>query len=344
MAKRIAVVLFSLGGPDSLEAVGPYLRNLFSDPAILRVPGIVRGLLARVIADRRTLVARQIFAEMGGASTIVSETEAQASALGRLLVGSGLSETRVFFAMRYWHPRAAEVAGEVLAFSPELAVLLPLYPQFSTTTTESSIDEFEGALSAVGYQGRVARICCFPSAPGLVAAIAASLEAAIETARANGTPRILFSAHGLPERIVRSGDPYVFQVEETVRAVVEALARPALEWEICYQSRVGPLKWTGPSIDESIAKAVAERRAVVLAPIAFVSEHSETLVELDIKYRHKALAAGALAYVRVPTVGIEPRFIAALAGLVRAAAQSEPGRRYCNTRVCPRSFRSCPNV
>jgi len=337
---RTAVVLFNLGGPDSLDAVQPYLRNLFSDPAIIRLPWLLRLPLARLIADRRAPYARdEIFAKMGGASPLVPETEAQARALSDRLRG----EARLFIAMRYWQPRADSVARKIMEFAPERVILLPLYPQFSTTTTASSLKEFEVELAKIGYMGRIERICCYPSAPGLVAAMAETIVPVLTEAHTKGMPRLLFSAHGLPQAVVRAGDPYVWQVEETARAVVNALKVPLIDWSICYQSRVGPLKWTGPSIDQEIGRAIDDGKVIVIAPIAFVSEHSETLVELDIKYRNIAEKLGAAGYFRVPAVGVNRHFIGELAGLVRAAAGSAGSRTYCNSRICPHAFGACPN-
>lgn len=341
MTERIAVVLFNLGGPDSLDAVQPYLRNLFSDPAIIRLPQILRLPLARLIADRRAPYARdEIFAKLGGASPLVRETEAQAAALARQLAG----EVRIFVAMRYWHPRAETAARAIAAFAPERVILLPLYPQFSTTTTASSLTEFEVELAKVGYRGRIERICCYPVAPGLVAAIAEAIVPVLTEAHIQGMPRLLFSAHGLPQSVVKAGDPYVWQVEQTARGVAGALNVPLLDWSICYQSRVGPLKWTAPSIDDEIARAAADGRVIVIAPITFVSEHSETLVELDMKYREIAKKRGVTGYFRVPAIAINRHFIAELSSLVREAAGHANQRAYCNPRICPHSFLACPNA
>jgi ferrochelatase len=341
--RRVGVVLFNLGGPDSLDAVEPFLRNLFSDPAILRVPGLVRPWLAWLIANRRAPVARAIYQQIGGRSPILEETHAQAEALTTELARDEV-ESRVFIAMRYWHPRAAAVAREVAEFAPDQVVLLPLYPQYSTTTTASSLQEFGEALRAAGYRGAVARICCYPANEGFIAAHAEALRKVLAAARQVGAPRILFSAHGLPEQVVAAGDPYPWQIEQTSKAILAALGEPAPESVVCYQSRVGRLKWIGPSIGETLSGAIAADRVPVVVPIAFVSEHSETLVELDIEYRRLAGELGAKAYFRVPTVGVLPGFMAGLAGLVRGALACEnKGPRYCNRRICPQAFLACPN-
>jgi len=190
-------------------------------------------------------------------------------------------------------------------------------------------------------------LCCYPAEAGFIAALAALVGPRLEEARAKGTPRLLLSAHGLPKRIVAAGDPYQWQVEESARRLIAALGVPGLDWVVCYQSRVGPLEWIGPSTDDEIRRAGAERRPVVLAPIAFVSEHSETLVELDIEYRRLASEAGVPHYARVPTVGTQAAFIGGLARLVRAALADSgtSGRRLCSgggSRLCPREQTACP--
>lgn len=311
---KTAVILFNLGGPDSLDAVEPFLANLFNDPAIIGAPGPIRRLLARHISKKRGPVAREIYAQLGGKSPLVEETAKQAAALETAL-GEG---HKVFIAMRYWHPFAAEALAAAKAWGAERVVLLPLYPQFSTTTTRSSLREWRQL--AAGWGVPTEAVCCYPDEPGLVAAIAELVQAAYEQAKAKGKPRILFSAHGLPQRVVDKGDPYPKHVEQTARAVIAALGLGQVDWTLCYQSRVGPLKWIGPSTEAELERAGEDGVPVVVVPIAFVSEHSETLVELDIEYRHRAEALGIPAYVRVPAVGHHPAFIDGLARLVRDPA------------------------
>jgi ferrochelatase len=325
-SERTAVVLFNLGGPDRPEAVEPFLRNLFSDPAILRVPGPLRWLLARLIARKRAPVARAIYAELGGGSPILANTEAQAAALDAAL--AELGERRVFVAMRYWHPRAADTAQAVAAWRPTRLVLLPLYPQFSTTTTQSSFEEWDRAAATAGLAGVPSlRVRSYAAEPGFVAELAERIRPRLAAARAAGRPRLLLSAHGLPKKIVAAGDPYQRQVEETAAALRAALAdEPELDAVVCYQSRVGPLEWIGPSTQSEVERAGRDSAPVVMAPVAFVSEHSETLVELDIELRQVAEGAGVPLYLRVPTVSAGPAFIGGLARLVREAlAQAVEG-------------------
>ena len=316
---KTAIVLFNLGGPDGPDSVEPFLRNLFSDPAILRVPGLFRGLLARLIARRRAPVAKAVYDKLGGGSPLLPNTQAQARALETEL--GDLGEVRCFVTMRYWNPFADETASEVKRFAPDRIILLPLYPQFSTTTTESSFADWNRAATLAGVTARTFTIRDYPADEGFVAAVARLTAEMLPQARAAGPTRILFSAHGLPKKIVQAGDPYADQVGSSVRAVAARLGLALKDYEICFQSRVGPLEWIGPYTDEEIVRAAQAGQSILLVPIAFVSEHSETLVELDIEYRHLAEKEGAVGYFRVPTVGTAPEFITGLGGLVRQVLQ-----------------------
>lgn len=307
MTKR-AVVLFNLGGPDRPEAVEPFLFNLFNDPAIIRLPGPLRWLLAKLIARVRARKAQEIYARMGGGSPLLSNTEAQARALEARLG----PDWRCFVAMRYWHPFAAEAARSLRDWGAEEVVLLPLYPQFSTTTTGSSLADWKR--QGVGLPTRIVE--SYPCEPGFVRAVAELVMAGLSGFGGEERPRILFSAHGLPKKIVEAGDPYPAQVAETVSAVRAALDLRDPDWLIAYQSRVGPLEWIGPAVEAEIDRAGRDKVPLLVVPIAFVSEHSETLVELDIEYRRRAEHAGVPSYRRVPTVGTNPHFIEALAQLV----------------------------
>lgn len=345
---KSAVVLFSLGGPDNPDAIGPFLTNMFSDPAIIGLPGPLRWVVARLIANRRKPVAQKIYGEMGGGSPILGLTRQQAAALEKALVD--LDEVRCFVSMRYWHPMSDEVAAMVRDYGPDEVILLPLYPQFSTTTTASSFQDWDRAAAAVGLDVQPRRICCFGIETDYVHGLARLVAKGLAEAQyaAPGSPlRLLFSAHGLPERIVAKGDPYQWQIENTAEAVVAALDQPdlnwpGLDWLVCYQSRVGPLKWIGPATDAEIIRAGRDGVAVVVVPVAFVCEHAETLVELDIEYRRLAEARHVPAYVRVPALGTDPAFIEGLARLVRAAHGTGAG--ICSGadgRQCPDALVKC---
>ncbi len=334
--RRIAVVLMNLGGPDGQESVRPFLFNLFNDPAIIGLPGIVRTPLAKFISSKREEEAKTNYAMMGGGSPLLPETEKQAAALTeRLRRDWPGDDVRVFIAMRYWNPLTPETAKAVEAFGPDQVVLLPLYPQFSTTTTQSSLkawrEHYRGS-------GRISAVCCYPEATGWIEAQAALITAQLE--KAGDKPvRVLFSAHGIPENLVhRKGDPYQEQVERTVFAVVERLGLQ--DWTICYQSRVGPLKWLGPSTPDAIEQAGRDGVGAVLVPIAFVSEHVETLVELDVEYGHLAEEKGVSPYLRAPAVGVTDAFIEALSEAVGSAVDRTGIAPY--GPGCQGDWKACP--
>ncbi len=337
---KCAVVLFNLGGPDSPAAVRPFLFNLFNDPAIITLPQPLRWVIARLIAARRAPVARAIYRRLGGGSPIVANTEAQARAVEAAL-GPGY---RVFVAMRYWRPMSREAAAAVKQWGADDVVLLPLYPQFSTTTTASSLADWHQAAAAIGLSAPTRALCCYPNEPGFIAALAAEIRAALKVWPPRERVRVLLSAHGLPEKIMAAGDPYRWQVERTAAALRAAVGMSDLDCVVCYQSRVGPLAWIGPATDAEIRRAGTEGAGLIVVPIAFVSEHSETLVELDMEYRHLAAATGVPHYVRVPTVGTAPDFIAGLAALVRRVRPRQ-GATPCSGnggRICPARFQRCP--
>ncbi len=335
---RLAVVLFNLGGPDGLKAIKPFLFNLFRDPAIIQLPGPARYALAALIATTRNRSAQANYAKMGGASPLLPETKAQAAALEAALKGRAPdTEARCFIAMRYWTPFATETARQVAAFQPDEIVLLPLYPQYSTTTTASSLKDWLAVYRGPGVSRTV---CCYPTDQGL---IAAHVQAIRQTWQAAGKPaniRLLFSAHGLPQQVVDGGDPYRAQVEATARAIAAAL--PELpDWQVCFQSKVGRLKWLDPATEHEIRRAGGEGKGVLIAPIAFVSEHVETLVELDDDYAKVAREAECAPYLRAPTPGVSANFIEGLAHSVLEAAGRATPVGPCGPWRCPAGYAKC---
>ena len=339
--KKIAIVLFNLGGPDSIEAVQPFLFNLFNDPAIIGLPRFMRTPLARFISKKRAAKkAIPIYEQMGGRSPIMPETEAQARALENALKGEA-ADVKAFICMRYWHPMSEQVVADVKAYAPDHIILLPLYPQLSTTTTESSLKDWKRACKRQKLDVPTNTLCCYPTEPHFVKAYADLIRPKYEEAKQHGTPRVLFSAHGLPEKIIKKGDPYQWQVEETTKAIVEALNIERLDYVNCYQSRVGPLKWIGPNTETVIEETAKAGTPIVLAPIAFVSEHSETLVELDIEYRELCEEFGMNHYFRVPTVSTHPEFIKGLAAMCLSLSDEV---RLCpdsGHRICPTPWKRC---
>mgnify|MGYP000713338202 CR=1 FL=1 len=347
--KRLAIVLFNLGGPDQLEAVEPFLYNLFMDPAIIGVPQPLRWMLAKLISKRRAPLAQDIYKHIGGKSPLLDLTLEQACALETAVRGDFKDvEVQAFVCMRYWHPMSDAVAKDVKAFGPDQIIMLPLYPQFSTTTTESSFSDWDRAAAAAGITASSKRICCYPVEPGLIDAQTQLLKTALDEARAQAgdTPiRVLFSAHGLPKKIVdKKGDPYPQHVEQGAAAIVEQFPEPINDWLVSYQSRVGPLEWIGPSTDDEIRRAGRDGVALVILPIAFVSEHSETLVELDIEYKALADECSVKIYVRVPAVATHEAFINGLAHVVQNTLKQE--QSLCpagaKMRICAKGTKGCP--
>ena len=336
--KKLAVVLFNLGGPDSLKSVKPFLFNLFRDPAIITLPAVARYPLAALISTTREKSAQANYAIMGGASPLLPETRAQAQALeAELRARDPDVEARCFIAMRYWKPFARETARQVAAFAPDEIVLLPLYPQYSTTTSASSLAEWAKAYTGTGVSRTV---CCYPTALGLVEAHARAIREVWEAAGKPGNVRLLFSAHGLPEKIVEGGDPYRAQIEATAAAI--AVHLPELsDWRVSFQSRVGRLKWLDPYTDEEIRVAGAEGKGVVIAPIAFVSEHVETLVELDCEYAELAHKVGCTPYIRARTPGVRASFIEALAKAALEAVGRPSGCAPHGPWRCPAGHAKC---
>jgi len=337
---KVAVVLFNLGGPDSPEAVEPFLRNLFADPAIISLPWIVRAPLGRFIAKRRAPIAREIYEHMGGSSPIFAETRAQADVLEQQLAQEGV-EAKAFVSMRYWHPFSAGAARAVKAYNPDKIVLLPLYPQFSTTTTDSSFQDWARSAKREKLNQPTSKVCCYPAEDGFIDAAVAHIRKVMADAPGDVSYRLLLSAHGLPRRVIDKGDPYQWQVEQSAKAIVEKLAMPELDAVVCYQSKVGRLEWIGPSTDAEIQRAGADGKGVVVFPIAFVSEHSETLVELDIEYAKLAREHGVKDYRRARTVGVDAGFIGGLAKLVQRALLGTGTINSAGPRICPQDFCRC---
>jgi ferrochelatase len=334
---KVAVVLFNLGGPDSLKAVRPFLFNLFRDRAIIQLPTVPRLALAALISTTRNKTAQANYAMMGGASPLLRETQAQAAALeAHLRTIAPQHQSRVFVAMRYWKPFAAEAAHDVAAFKPDEIVLLPAYPQYSTTTTASSVEEWARVYKG---PGRTRTVCCYPTARGLAQAHAAAIRQVWESAGRPANVRLLFSAHGLPQQVIDAGDPYETQINATAQAIAVLLPEFA-EWEVSFQSRVGRLKWLEPSTETAIRAAAADGKGVLICPVAFVSEHVETLVELDHEYAELARSIGMTTYLRARTPGVTPSFIDALA---RAALGSlgRGGVKPFGPWLCPAGHEKC---
>ncbi len=321
MNPRTAVILFNLGGPDGQETVKPFLYNFFMDPNIIGLPWPLRKILATLISSRRSKREAGVSYELlGWTSPLLKNSQAQADALEQVLNAQD-GHYKCFVCMRYWHPRADDIVGRVKEFDPARILLLPFYPQYSTATTRSSFQDWGRAAKKAGLAQPVAAVCCYPLNDGFIAASAKRIRDAYVamSAQLKGgrPPRVLFSAHGLPEKTILAGDPYQQHCEQTAHAIVEKLDLPSLDWQMCYQSRVGPMKWIGPSTIEALEKAAADHVPVLVYPHAFVSEHVETLVEINIEYRHLAEKLGVPGFQGIETVGAHADFIKGLAALVQ---------------------------
>jgi ferrochelatase len=319
----LAVVALNLGGPDSPEAVQPFLRNLFADPEVIQL-GWARFLqrpLARLIAWRRAPFSRAAYAQIGGRSPIREESEAQAAAVAQAMEGKGLP-ARPYVAMGCWHPFSEEAVAAMRSDGVDRVVAVPLYPHYSRSTTGSSFHALERAATGSGLD--IARVERYPDAPGYVEAVANRVREAQATLPepARDEAPVLFSAHGLPESYIRRGDPYLDDIRITVAAVTRKLGLGPRA-QLCFQSRLGRQKWLGPYTEEAIDRvAESGHTALVICPVAFTGEHIETLQEIDILYRERATAHGITHFARARTVGTHPAFIDALATLAVAAARS----------------------
>jgi ferrochelatase len=336
--EKTAVILFNLGGPDNLKAVKPFLFNLFNDKAIISVPNPIRYFLAKLISSRREKIAQDIYKEIGGKSPILQQTKEQAKLLEKELNKKG--EFKTFIVMRYWKPFTKLTVKEVKKYNPDKIILLPLYPQFSTTTSDSSIKEWHKIAKKEKLVSETKTICCYPNEGGFIDAHIDEIKKKISKIKNLKNYRFLFSAHGLPQKIIDKGDPYQWQVEETAHNIIKKLNIKELDYTICYQSKVGPLKWLEPSTEHEIEKAGKEKKSLIIVPLAFVSEHSETLVELDIEYKEVAEKAGVQDYVRVPTLSLNKKFIAMLATLCEKSLISD--NSFYQNKICPNSFCKCP--
>lgn len=317
---KVGVVLFQLGGPDSTEAIEPFLYNLFCDPDIIDFPfaRIARQPLAKLIAARRARHVAHRYEEIGGKSPILELTRRQARALERELAGD--FDARVVVAMRYWHPFTEEAVAELAPHAPGDVVLLPLYPQYSKTTTGSSLNEWNRRFQPNGWNPRVHLIREFYEDAAYLDALAAAINDSLRQFPDPAGVDIVFSAHSVPVAVIEQGDPYQRQIERTVDLVWERGGWPARR-HICYQSKVGASKWLRPSMHETIRRLAAARsRHVLVVPVSFVSDHVETLHEIEIEHCRQAHSQGIEEFRMMPGLNDAPAFIAALGKLVRSSA------------------------
>lgn len=317
---RIAVLMLNLGGPSRLDEVRPFLRNLFGDREIIRFPGGAAGqrLFAWWISRRKAPESRRNYAAIGGGSPLLRWTTLQGEAMKARVERSLPVEILPLPCMRYWHPRAAEALARAREWRAEHIVAFPQYPHYSTTTTGSSLRELRAEAAAVGLSTPITEIASWHDHGGYVEALAECVRAGVDEvpAERRAGAKVVYSAHSLPMKFVRAGDPYPEQVRATA-ALVHAQSGLPQRWEVSWQSKVGPLEWLGPGSIERIEALPGEGvRDVVIVPITFVNDHIETLQELDMDLRERAAAAGIRTFVRAPSLNVRPAFVDALAGLL----------------------------
>ena len=330
--EQTAVVLFNLGGPDDLDAVEPFLINLFSDREIIELPGgaALQPLVARLIAKLRGRGVRENYRRIGGGSPQLRITRAQAAALEAQLNGAAGEDGpyRVFVAMRYSRPHSIDALEAIAQAGIRRIVTLTLFPHYSRATTGSSRNEFARALADARWAGRgfeVSHIDAYPDDPHYLDAMADTVRAAWRRIPPQNREEavVLFSAHGLPQKFIDEGDPYVDHVQRTREGLLERLRLPNREL-LAYQSRTGPVKWLGPGTEETIKElAQAGVRDLLVVPLSFVSDHIETLYEVDLLFADAAREAGISGYYRPEALNTHPTFIRALTGLVARHHRAE---------------------
>ena len=325
-------MLFQLGGPDTLEAIEPFLYNLFCDPDIIDFPfaRLGRKALAKLISTTRARKVEHHYSVIGGGSPIRKHTERQAWALEQHLAEAGIDATCVV-AMRYWHPFTREAIAKLEAAAVDEIVLLPLYPQYSSTTTGSSLNEWNRCFLPSSVRTHYIRE--FYRHPGYLDAVVEKVEEALERFPRPQEALLLFSAHSVPTAVVEKGDPYQRQIEETVKMVMQRGGWHN-SYRLCYQSKVGASKWLQPSLRSTLRQVAAEgARQVCVVPISFVSDHVETLGEVDHEAREQALQLGITQFEMSAGLNESPTFIAALADLVSLALGVSPSSQRDNKRL-----------
>ena len=334
--RRVGVVLFQLGGPDTLAAIEPFLYNLFCDPDIIDFPfaRIGRKALAKLISTTRARKVQHHYAAIGGGSPIRHFTERQALALETELGAHGI-DARCFVAMRYWHPFTSEAIAQLLSSGCDEIVLLPLYPQYSSTTTGSSLNEWQRHFRG---HAPVHRVNSFYQHPAYLDAVIEKIEHALLRFPAPNRAELVFSAHSVPMSIIAKGDPYQHQIEETVQLLRNRGGWPN-PYRLCYQSKVGASKWLQPSLHRTLHDLSSEKkREVCVVPIAFVSDHVETLGEINHEAREEAERLGITQFEMSAGLNDSPKFISALGQLVREALHETVQSRAEARAGSPRSL------
>jgi ferrochelatase len=323
MSEKTAILLLQMGGPDSLDAVKPFLLNLFADRDIIKIgPAWLQPLIARFIVNKRAPKVEGYYEKIGGKSPIRELTEAQAAALEAKL-GEGY---RCFVAMRYWHPTTIEALAAIRKEGITRIVALSLYPHYSRATTGSSINELKRVLDDSGIRFDVAYVDRFYDHPRYIDSLAEKITEGLAGFHPLADVEIMFSAHSLPQSFIDEGDPYLSHIEETVRLVMERFAE--IPYHLAFQSRAGPVKWLEPSTEDLLKHLAGEGcKNLLMVPLSFVSDHIETLYEIDIQYGKEAWELGIANFRRTPSLNSAPAFIDCLADLVLKAGSGtrDPG-------------------
>ena len=325
---KVGVLLLNLGGPERIQDVGPFLYNLFSDPEIIRLPNpVLQKPLAWLISSLRAGKSQEAYRSIGGGSPLRRITEQQARELQSVLRQRGIEATS-YVAMRYWHPFTESAVGDIKADAVDEVVVLPLYPHFSISTSGSSFRELQRLRQADPAFAALPIRCIrsYHDDPGYIGAMAELIAREIQACPDPATAHVFFSAHGVPKSYVEeAGDPYQREIEDCSRLIIERLERDlghANPHTLAYQSRVGPVEWLRPYTDEALQELGQQGvKDLVVVPISFVSEHIETLEEIDIEYREIATESGITNFRRVPALDTTPSFIEGLAHLVQEALE-----------------------
>ncbi|MBL6664438.1 MAG: ferrochelatase [Rickettsiales bacterium] len=354
--KKTAVILFNIGGPDSLESIKPFVFNSLNNKATIPLPWPLRPLLTKRIATKREKASKEVYSNLGTKSPLLDITLNQADALEKEL--SFIGNFKVFIIMRYWKPLAAETIPKVIAYDPDQIILLPLYPQFSSATTDSSIKDFIKTLKkhtiSLKESVKTKIVCCYPTEEDFIKSHSIIINKSLSKYYKGNIAdfRFLFFAHGLPQKLINKGDPYSFQVGQTTQNVVNNLTKllkvkqEEIDFQICYQSKVAPLKWTAPSLDQEIKRVAIDNKIPVIIPITFVCDHLETLVELDIEYQAMAKKLGIKKYIRVPAFNASGHFINSLVAICKKIDKNNNHTIFSGSkpaRICPKKMKLCIN-
>ncbi|MFT5703649.1 MAG: ferrochelatase [Rickettsiales bacterium] len=353
MGKKTAIILFNSGGPNDLKSVNKFLFNFFNDKSNISLIQPFRFLLAKIFAFSGNKKTQEIYAKIGGKSPILATANAQSQALEKKL--SFLGDFRVLLSMRYSRPFSSDTIKEIKKYQPDEIILLPLYPQFSTATTESAFNDFYKKLKKSKITAKLKYVCCYPIDPDFINAHCRLILAAILKAKSAGFNdcRLLFVEQNIKQKAIDSGDSHCFQINASVEAVIKKLARENLDYKICYQSKIGQINFpktgylerTKPSLEFEIKKASFNKKPIIVVPISLTFENAETLVGIDIEYQKLAMDLKIPFFARTPALSADGYFISGLADICKrtSAAKFDCNGGEYGARICPKNFKKCIN-